>query len=143
MTEESFTSLSFLKLVNELSVISQTGCKDTHFFLTRKFFCTFYLDILKLFSPLPKAPLKINNLHKQACDAGKTAENLASRARQRRKQGEVAGRDGTGVMKDSGGIGFRFRNIIATFVILCKKNNTYYILWKTRRHNCRRMPTGN
>ena len=34
----NFTSLSFLKLVNELSVISQTGCKDTDFFLSSKFF---------------------------------------------------------------------------------------------------------
>ena len=38
----NFTSLSFLKLVNELAVISQTGCKDTHFFFTCKFFCTFF-----------------------------------------------------------------------------------------------------
>ena len=32
----------FLKLVNELSVISQTGCKDTDFFLSSKFFCNIF-----------------------------------------------------------------------------------------------------
>ena len=31
-----------LKLVNELTVFSQTGCKDTHFFFTSKFFSTFF-----------------------------------------------------------------------------------------------------
>ena len=32
----------FLNIVNELTVVSQTGCKDTHFFIHSKFFCTFF-----------------------------------------------------------------------------------------------------
>ena len=45
----NFTSLSFLKLVNELTVFSQTGCKGTTFFFTSKFFCTFFNTFLQLF----------------------------------------------------------------------------------------------
>ena len=42
ISSSNFTSLSFLKLVNELAVISQTGCKDTDFFLSSKFFWNFF-----------------------------------------------------------------------------------------------------
>ena len=42
ISSSNFTSLSFLKLVNELSVFSQTGCKGTTFFFTCKFFYTFF-----------------------------------------------------------------------------------------------------
>ena len=49
----NFTSLSFLKLVNELTVISQTGCKDTHFFFTSKLFCTFFNIFHNLYQPPP------------------------------------------------------------------------------------------
>ena len=46
LISSNFTSLSFLKLVNELSVISQTGCKDTDFFLSSKFFCNIFCIFL-------------------------------------------------------------------------------------------------
>ena len=48
ISSSNFTSLSFLKLVNELAVISQTGCKDTHFFLSCKFFCNIFSKILMI-----------------------------------------------------------------------------------------------
>ena len=52
----------FLKLVNELSVISQTGCKDTDFFLSSKFFWHFFWFFLQfILTPTPK-PLILNNI---------------------------------------------------------------------------------
>ena len=58
----NFTSLSFLKLVNELSVFSQTGCKGTTFFFTSKFFYTFFHKNLQLFSHLLCKVLYINHI---------------------------------------------------------------------------------
>ena len=41
-----------LNIVNELTVISQTGCKDTHFFFTSKYFCNFFASFFwGFFSP--------------------------------------------------------------------------------------------
>ena len=74
----NFTSLSFLKLVNELAVISQTGCKDTDFFLSSKFFCTFFAIFLqKISQPIPIS-LIISNLTKYMALISLITNNLTA-----------------------------------------------------------------
>ena len=53
-----------LIIVNELAfrtVFSQTGCKDTDFFITSKFFCNIFCIFLGFLLPLFRNPLTFNN----------------------------------------------------------------------------------
>ena len=53
-----------LSIVSELTVVSQTGCKDTHFFFTSKFFCNIFTSFFEVFTTIFAIFLYINILRK-------------------------------------------------------------------------------